>query len=100
MKSESRPAVCGAVEAYPAGRVLTISEAATGALHSLHEPVVSLGPCIGDPGADERVDLRPPRVDRLRLGEELGDVRVDAPGEEPVQPMPGQVRVATGLHGG
>ncbi len=34
------------------------------------------------------------------LDEPIGDVRVDAPGEKRVQPIPGQARITTGTHRG
>jgi hypothetical protein len=63
------------------------------------EPVVALGARVGDTGLHERVDLGPPLVDGGSQGEQLGDLRVDAPGQEPVQPMPSEVRVAANAHG-
>ena len=50
-------------------------------------------PHVGDAGAHERVDLGPPRVDRGGEGDQLGDLGVDTPGQQPVQPVPGQVRI-------
>jgi hypothetical protein len=51
--------------------------------------------CVGDTGGHEGVDLGPPGVDGAGEGEQL-----DAPGQEPVQPVAGQVRIAADPHGG
>jgi hypothetical protein len=39
-------------------------------------------------------------VDGAGQGEQLGDLGVDVPGQEPVQPMAGQVRIAADPHRG
>ena len=83
------------MEAYPAGGIVAISEPAPDALDLFHKSVVALGAGVGDAGGDEGVDLGPPGVDGGGQGEQLGDLRVDTPGQEPVQPVAGQVRIAT-----
>jgi hypothetical protein len=87
------------VKSYPSGRVFSISEPAA-SLDLFDEPVVEIGAGVGGAGLDERVDLGPPGVDGSSEGEQFGDLRVDARGAEPVQPMPSEVRVAVDAHCG
>jgi hypothetical protein len=94
------PPFAGAVESYPAGRVVSIAEPAADPFDLFDEAVVALGTGVGDSGVDERVDLGPPLVDGCGQGEQFGDLGVAAPGQEPVQPMPGEVWVAADAHGG
>jgi hypothetical protein len=63
------------------------------------EPVVALGAGVGDARLHERVDLGPPFVDGAGQGEQFGDLRVNAPGQEAVQSVAGEVRVAADPYG-
>src|ERR1700687_6264641 len=79
--------------------MFSIPESAGDTFDLFDQSVVALGAGVGDAGLDERVDLGPPVVDRGGEGEQFGDLGVDAPGEESVQSMPGQVGVAAKTDG-
>jgi hypothetical protein len=57
------PLFAGAVESYPAARVVLVAESAADAFDLFDEPVVALGTRVGDAGRDEGVDFGPPGVD-------------------------------------
>ena len=86
------PLGAGAVKADPPHRVLAVAEPAGRAFHGLDQPVVALGAGVGDGRAEERVNLRPPGVDGPSQRQQFGDVRIDAPGEEFLEPVTHQVK--------
>src|SRR3954465_15263545 len=82
-----------AVQPYPAPVVVPVPKAAGGSFHLLDQPVRALGAGVGQPGAQEHLDGRPPGLDRLGEGGELGDLRVGAPLVERPEPVTDLVAV-------
>src|SRR3954454_2565274 len=85
--ADGDPAVApGAGEPYPAALVVEVAEAVGGARGGLHGAVGGLGAGVGDAVGEEAEPLGPPVLDRAGQALELGQLRVGAPGVEPVQP--------------